>query len=376
MNVLRTVNRRLRSAALLRWLLVVVVLLVVLRAVLPWGLETAVNRRLAQIPGYTGHVEDIDVSLLRGAYQLEGVELNQTDGTVEIPLLRAEEIDFSLAWGLLLRGRVLSEIYVTRAELTFVQGKSDAATQTPTDARWQDVVEDLFPVEIARFEIIESEIRLLNKESDLPYDIRLRDLNMVAMGLRNRAAVAEDLPASLALEANTDGAGRLAVSGEGDLFALQPRFDLDVELRDVDLPRLNDFLRAHAGVDVSAGTISVFAEMQARDGRFEGYVKPFLENVDFSDYPLQDKPILGSLWEAGVSFLATIFKNHERDQLGTRLPFSGELGDANVDTLRTIGGIVRHAFIQAFSEQLDHSIGEDETVSPDTEAAKALADGA
>jgi hypothetical protein len=342
---------------------------------LPWALEVAVNQRLAQVPGYTGRVTYLDVSLLRGAYQLEGVELNKREGEVEIPLLRAEEIDFSIAWSLLLRGRILSEIYVTDAKLTFVQGKSQATTQTPTDARWQDVIEDLFPIEITRFEIIDSEIRLLNKADELPYDIRLRDLNMVTMGLRNRAAEATELPASLALEANTDGEGRLYITGVADLLAAQPRFDLDLELRGVDLPRLNDFLRTHAGVDVSEGTISVFAEIGAADGRFEGYVKPFLENVDFSDYPTQEKPVLDSLWEAGVSFLATVFKNHARDQLGTRLPFSGELGDTHVDTLRTLAGIVRHAFIQAFNERLDHSIGEEETETRDTPAAKELAEG-
>ncbi len=352
-------------------MLVAVVLLGALRAVLPFVLESLVNNRLANIEGYEGRVEDIDVALWRGAYQLEGLTLVKTNGEVSQPLLDAGLIDFSLSWRQLLRGRILSDIQVRDTRLTLVQGTSAARTQTPapTESRWQDVVEDLFPIEITHLEFERSQLRLYNEaEGDLPYDIRLRNVHATATGLRNRAASAEEeLPAQIDISADTDGGGTLQLSGRAAPLADQPRFNLDLRVRSVDLPQLNDFLRAYVGADVRAGTFSLFAEMTAADGGFEGYLKPFLEDMDFTDVPAQDKPLLGELWEGVVQFAAFLFKNHSRDQLGTRVPFSGEFGEVDVATLTAVGNVLRHAFIQAFQERIDDTIGNDAEDAAETE---------
>jgi len=69
-----------------RWgvsLLVVLGALVGLRLALPWILEDYVNRQLAALEGYWGQVEDVDVALWRGAYQIQGVQIekeNKQDG--------------------------------------------------------------------------------------------------------------------------------------------------------------------------------------------------------------------------------------------------------------------------------------------------------
>ncbi len=344
-----------------KWLLVAIVLLAIVRMVLPVGLEALVNRRLAAIPGYAGRVEDIDVSIVRGAYQLEGLRIDKHGETaVHLPLVQADTIDFSLAWGELLRGRVLSEIHADGLAFTLVQGESAAESQTPSpvERRWQAVVNDLFPIEITHLEVTRGQLRFFNAEGELPYDIRLREVELVAADLRNRSAPDEKMPARLRLTATTDAGGRMQIDGRGEPLADAPRFDVNVEVQHIALPQLNDFLRAYANVDVRAGSLSVYGEFAAADGEFEGYVKPFLENVDFADSEGQRKSLSSRFWEAIVSGLAFVFKNHERDQLGTRVPISGEFGQADVGTLATIGNTVRHAFIQAFSERVDHTLGD------------------
>lgn len=47
------------------------VVLIGLRLALPYILLNYVNKQLTKIDGYTGHVDDIDVALYRGAYTIK-----------------------------------------------------------------------------------------------------------------------------------------------------------------------------------------------------------------------------------------------------------------------------------------------------------------
>src|SRR5690606_30813929 len=164
----------------------------------------------------------------------------------------------SLAWGELLRGRVLSEIHADGLAFTLVQGQSAAESQTPSpvERRWQAVVNDLFPIEITHLEVTRGQLRFFNAEGELPYDIRLREVELVAADLRNRGAPDDvAMPARLRMTATTDAGGRMQIDGRGEPLADAPRFDVKVEVQHIALPQLNDFLRAYANVDVRAGSL-------------------------------------------------------------------------------------------------------------------------
>src|SRR5215510_11302519 len=92
------------------WLIVVASLLVVLivfRLMLPSILLRYVNRQLTMIDGYRGHVDDIDVALIRGAYVIRNLKLDKTDGKVPVPFFQAKTIDISIQWGALFHGMVV-----------------------------------------------------------------------------------------------------------------------------------------------------------------------------------------------------------------------------------------------------------------------------
>ena len=79
-----------------------------------------VNRKLDEIPGYRGHVEDIDIHLWRGAYSIEGVRLQKLDGSVATPFLEAKEVDLSVEWLALFHGKIVSEITLDKPVLTYI----------------------------------------------------------------------------------------------------------------------------------------------------------------------------------------------------------------------------------------------------------------
>jgi hypothetical protein len=339
-------------------LLVAAVVLAAVRVALPFSVKALINQRLQRIPEYAGHVEDIDLAIWRGAYQLEGVEIVKTTGQTREPFFKAAKIDFSLAWRDLFRGRFVGDFALENGELIIVNGPTGESSQKEVvDKRWQDAIEDIFPIEITRLEIKDSRVRFMDNNSDPKVNIELNGLQVVAKGLRNRPSEKRGpLPAEIELTAKTIGNGDLRVFGGLDVLAEQPRFKLNLELVNVDLPALNDFLLAYGNVDVASGDFQLFLEVAAADGKYEGYAKPFFDHLDFKNVEDKSKPATQRLWENIVSGLSKLLKNKPRDQVATKIPFSGEFGRTDVGILATIGNLIRHGFGRALPERFEGDI--------------------
>jgi hypothetical protein len=334
--------------------LVFVLGLIVARLALPTLLRNAVNRRLDAIPAYAGRVEEVGVSLWRGAYTMRGVRIEKRAGDTIHPFVSVDSLDFSLAWRELFRGRLVSEITARRPRLNFVQSPTPGASQLDFDRRWQDVINDLFPLEITHLEITEGELHFVAPGRTPPVDIFLRDLSVRVRGLRNRPDLGQDAyPATLLVDGRTPGNGTMSLAGELEPLAEKPRFHLRLKIDRLSLPSINQFLLAYANVDVSAGEFTGYLEMVARDGRYQGYVKPFFENLDFRSAGDAQKSVFGRLWEVVVSGVTKFLKNDETEQVALRVPFSGEFGTTSVGLWESVRTLVRNAFIEALSEGLD-----------------------
>lgn len=332
--------------------------LVVARLALTPILHHQINRRLQNIPGYTGHVEDLSVHLWRGAYTLRRITLERQQPEVNEPFFFAKKIDFSLAWSELRHRRILSRILIEQGELNFVRAEHQNVSQLDVDSRWQEVIQDIFPIDITHLDVKGGLIRYLDLSRKPPVDLYVTSLRASATGLRNRprATGGGEFPAQLNLDGETLGGGTLQLELKADPLADQPHFHLNFKLHEVNLPSLNEFLKAYAHLDVSQGKFQLVGEMAARDGGFEGYVKPFFEDLDFRNLRDQDKGIGAQLWERVVAGFAWIVKNKSRDQVATRIPFAGTFGDTKVGLLATFTNLFRNGFIRAFSPTLEGSV--------------------
>src|SRR5690606_16407551 len=106
-----------------------------------------------------------------------------------------------------------------------------------------------------------------------------------------------------------------------DPIAEQPRFALNFELRELSLASINSFLLAHADADVSQGTFELYSEVDAQDGKYEGYVKPLFRDLNFKTASDDDKGFAARLKEKVVSAVATVFENENEEQVATKAPF-------------------------------------------------------
>lgn len=343
-----------RSRRLLRGVGVVVLLLVALRLALPAILEEAINRRLNNIPDYAGQVDGVNLSLFRGAYTMKGLKIEKRAGATTHPFIAVEQLDFSVAWKELRRGRVVSEIVALRPRINVVQGARKETSQTDFDRRWQDVIRDLFPIDITHLEVVEGAVHFVSPGKDPPVNIFLRDLRVRARGLRNyQEPGLATYPAVVLVDGRTPGDGTISINCELEPLAVPPRFHARVKIDRLSLPAVNQFLLAYLDVDVSAGDFTGYLEIVARGGGFAGYLKPFFENLQFAGPKDRERPVLERLKEKVIAVAARVMKNDETEQVAMRIPFSGEFGATSVNRWESFRTLLRNAFVQALSEGLD-----------------------
>ncbi len=122
-----------------RILLIIASVLIVLRAFLPTVIKNYVNHLLTTHPDYVGHVEDVDLAIWRGAYSVEGIQIQKKDDGQLAAYFDAEELTVSVGWAELLHGVIASNIRVVRpvmavaAELPPPKKVSETGTKKAED---------------------------------------------------------------------------------------------------------------------------------------------------------------------------------------------------------------------------------------------------
>jgi len=351
--MLKPVSRRRKT-----WYIILgslLVLLVAFRIALPYILLKFVNRELTRIDGYYGHVNDIDVALLRGAYTIKDIRLDKTGGKIPVPFFSADIIDLSIEWRAIFQGAIVGEIVVEQPKLNFVKGPTKQTTQTKIDKDWTKVVDTLLPLKLNRLEINNGEIHYLDFHSSPKVDIFAKNVQILAQNLSNAKDQKEVLPSTAEASADVYG-GTATVNMKLDPLNNKTTFDANAELKNLNLTNLNDFLKAYGNFDVSKGNLSLYTEAAAKDNKLAGYVKPVVKDLKVLDAKKDDENPIQFVWEAMVSGVAWVFKNHPKDQLATKIEFNGNLKDPDTNIWEIIGQVLRNAFIQALYPSLENEI--------------------
>lgn len=349
-----------RKKKLAQSLILLILVVIGVRAAMPIALQQYVNRKLDASPSYDGEVGDIDLSLIRGAYNIENVSIVKTDSEVPVPLFSAENLEFSVLWSALLRGAVVAEMGVDRAIINIVDGDSEAKQQTGEEGGWLRILNDLFPLRIDQVQIRDSELHFRNYDFEPPVDIYLSNFDANAWNLSNSEDLTDTMVASLEASANVMESSEISVSMKLNPTLQQPTFDLNARMLDLPIMSLDNFISAYAPFDVEGGRLDVVTELAAHDGRLEGYVKPIIHELDVFKWKEdivkdKDNPIV-AIWESLVGFMAEILQNQRTDQLASNVPISGDISDVSAGVLATIGNILKNAFVEAFRPDFDNTI--------------------
>ena len=307
--------------------------------------------------GYYGHVEDIDIALIRGAYTLDSVYIKEVDSVThkQTPFFEASRVDLSVEWKALFHGSIVGEIIFEKPVLRFTHKVVEPQDVREDSTEFKDVLDDFMPLQINRFVVNQGVLRYIDKNSKPAVDIQLTDLHILARNLRNSYDSSALMPATVLANARVYE-GALTMNMKLNPLAKEPTFDMNAEVKNTNLVLLNDFFAAYAKVDVNKGNFSMYTEVAAKDGAFTGYVKPLIKNLDVLGKEDREDNIFKKVWEGLTETAGEVFENQPRNRIATKIPFEGRLDNPDASVGTAVINILQNAFIRAIQPSIDNEI--------------------
>ena len=335
---------------------IVVVLLVGVRLALEPILLDYANDKLDALPAYGGHIDDLDLALLRGGYDIKGIEIVKTGSGQPVPFITADRIEATVEWHSLLRGSLVAEGDLYRPQVNLVKADSEQKSQLGKEVNWVDQFKELFPFRFNTVRIHDGTMTFRAPGIQTQDALVARHIDGSLSNLTNVADSTKETFARYGFTAEVLHGGKAKINGTIDPLAVKPTFDVNLDLKNVQLPQVNPWLTRFIKADAEKGEFELYMELAAADGKFKGYAKPVMRDVNIYSSSEPEKNPLKRLWEGIVDVAADIVENREEDQVAARIPLSGTLENPDADLFATIGSVLHNGFVSAFARSLEGSI--------------------
>jgi hypothetical protein len=332
-----------------------IVALIGFRLWLPYFLRDYVNNNLHQLKDYDGHVETIHVALWRGAYDVNSLVIFKRGATNNEDFFSVERLGLAIQWRALIRGSIVGEAVFEAPTINLIQSNNATDTQLGTDTNWGSALEKLFPFKFNQITIQRGTAKFRAPGINTGDALVLHDINASVSNLTNVVDANNEAFARFMVHGELLGKAPLNISGRINPYTTSPTFEVDAKLENVPLPQLNPWLKVYANVNADKGSFSMYSSCAAADRKFKGYVKPILREVEIVSIKEDANP-LQKVWAVLVQGVATLLKNQSKDQLATKIPFSGTVENPDAGILETIINVLRNGFVAAFSHSIDQNV--------------------
>ena len=248
----------------------------------------------------------------------------------------------------------LTDASVDRADIAYVKRRGDQPTAGEKAAKVSAKVtqQPSVAVRVDRIKIADSKLDYRNETADPAVDLFVSDCNVTLTDFSNVAGAPDATPGKATVTAKFMGSGDTHV--DASFQPRKDRTDFQVALRidDTDVTTMNDLWRAYGGFDMQAGTFAFYSELQVREGRIDGYVKPIFRDLKILS-PSEKEPLPKKIYEGIVAGAGKILTNPPHDQIATKTDLSGPLANPHASILQITGNLVRNAFFNAILPGLD-----------------------
>jgi uncharacterized protein involved in outer membrane biogenesis len=195
---------------------IIVIVIIVLRLSLNGIVKNYVNKKLNDLPGYTGHVDDISIALFRGAYVIEGLQLKKKTDPAKYPFLDIGRTDLSIEWEALFKGRLVGEVMLDRPIINILS--SEDISKEPSKESWTKTVKALMPMTINHLTVNEGRFAYYDFDKKPPFNLHINDLQLTALNLANVQKTNDKLPSTVTLSGTSIGGGNLKANAKVNII--------------------------------------------------------------------------------------------------------------------------------------------------------------
>jgi hypothetical protein len=338
-------------------ILIIVLLLAVVRIFLPVGIKYGINWYMDnKMENYKGRIEDFDLALYRGAYQIEGLKIWEKVKSEKHPLVAIHQIDLSLAWRGIFKGKLLGDLKVDGLNLALIDSEDKKKKQMGAGEDWKAVVGKLVPIELESFKMTNSEVHLYNTDFKVPVDVVVDRIAISATNIKNTNNSKELLPSKVEATARLQKNANMTAGAKVNLLSKIPAFESKLTLDKLDVTKLNSFFLGYGPFTFTSGSFSLYGEVSTRDNRIKGYVKPFFENLDVIDPKEKYDSPKRFFYEVGLAMSNLILRNSKNKTVATRVDFEGASKGPDIDSWNAFWGSLKNGFVEALQKKLDNTI--------------------
>ena len=204
-----------------------------------------------------------------------------------------------------------------------------------------DVKETLFPVSVDTFDLQRAQI-VFEEYPSLDESSRLKIENI--NGQINNLTPTKNLQvSSFNLSASLQGSSDMSFIGELNMFKKPILWDVDVEMKNFDLSKLNPVLVRKMPLTFTKGRLDLYVEAKTDGKIIKGYVKPFIKDMDV----IANKEHFKGIKHFGIEILTAIgnliLRDSESKSVATYFDFTYDK-TFNMDTGQGISNAIEHGF--------------------------------
>lgn len=328
---------------------VAALLLAGMRAYLPVYIQRTVNRSLARLEGpFCGKIGDVDLHIIRGAYSVQDLQIYSRAGKgrpCDQKILRVDEVDLSISWSQLFRGRARFDVNIYRPSLALdtltrtLDASKGSAPETNTAKGAENVWATLVPWRIDSLTLREGELYypLIGKDQTRPV---LSNLEARVSGLEASKNGADPVP--FTVRGNALDTALLLATGALDLSKKNVRWDVDLSAERVDLSKANPLLLERVPLTFTTGILDSYGELKGEGAELRGYVKLLFSNMDVIAKDEKWKGFRHGVIEILNSIVFTLLKSPKIQSTGTILVFRKDRAGFHMETGEAAWRAIEH----------------------------------
>jgi|CXWL01.1.fsa_nt_gi hypothetical protein len=337
-----------------RWLTGVTIAVALLAAlwfsfdsIATWQVRKAMDR----LTGYQVSFSDVELEPFKVAVTIHQLKVvKETAGGLTQPVFASDRVRAGLAPRRLLQGHLVGAAQIEHPVLFLIAARDKADRQLePETPNLAQVLEEIMPLKVDRVQVKNGDVTFIDKTvPELPR-IRLTEIDATLESLATRAALSQGEPTTVALSAKLQRSGRLTVFFTADPVAQGLYFAGRAELKGLELRELREVLAAETGLKPKQGTLDLYAEITAENGKLRGGIKPLLKNaaVEAGKDNLGDH-LKAALADAALDLMSDDIKG--RETVATIIPIHGNVKNPKAQLWPTVLGVVRNAFVLGVNE--------------------------
>jgi hypothetical protein len=349
-RILRPVGRlaqRLGTGMLIA-LLVLLILFLAVWYTTPYVLRNYLNKRGAELPDYHLNINWVEIHPWNCSLDIIDLTLAKKSNLVPVPFFKGQSVHVALQWSRVIHFNLLSDIAVIDPVVNFVNGPTPETSQVILEPAWVETVKKMVPLRINRFQVIRGDLHYYDFHAQPEINLELNHLELVASNLTNATHSTALMPTTVVISGDPFIVGRLSAELAANVDLKKPTFSEKLRLSRIPAVSLNSFLAKYGSVYAKSGTLDFYTEMVSKEGHFEGYVKPYFQNLEFEPVP-KDRGTLAAIWSSFANGIKDLVTN-DQGVIATNVPVKGTYKDPDVSIWEAAWGIFKNAYLEALAK--------------------------